>query len=111
MNERLKEIRKRLGLRQIEFAKKIGVTQAYLSMLELGRSPLSKQNIKLICMYFDVSETWLRTGRGPIFMNSSKTPDDEEFIMAYMSLLPENRDFLRNTAKSLLDTQIRLLSR
>jgi transcriptional regulator with XRE-family HTH domain len=111
MNERLKEIRRSLGLRQIEFAEKIGLTQAYLSMLESGKSSLSEQNIKLVCLCFDVSETWLRTGLGPMFTNSPKTPDDEEFIMAYMSLLPENKDFLRTTVKSLLDTQIRLLSR
>jgi transcriptional regulator with XRE-family HTH domain len=111
MNERLKEIRRHLGLKQTEFAEKIGVTQAYLSMLESGRSPLSEQNIKLICLCFDVSETWLRTGAGVMFAGTPETPDDEEFVAAYMSLLPENKDFLRATARSLLDTQIRLLSR
>jgi transcriptional regulator with XRE-family HTH domain len=111
MHERLKELRKAVGLRQVEFAGKIGLTQAYLSMLESGKSPLSEQNIKLICVSFDVSESWLRTGAGPMFTNTPKSSDDEAFIMAYMSLLPENKDFLRTTAKSLLDTQIRLLSK
>lgn len=110
MNERLKELRKNLGLRQIEFAQKIGVTQAYLSMLEAGKSPLSEQQIKLVCLCFGASETWLRTGLGPM-LASSRTPDDEEFLAAYMSLLPETKDFLRATARSLLDTQIRLLAR
>jgi transcriptional regulator with XRE-family HTH domain len=111
MNERLKEIRKAVKLKQIEFAKKIGVTQAYLSMLESGKVRLSAKNIKLICISFGVSESWLKTGFGPMFTETSESLDDEAFITTYMTLLPENRAFLRTTVQSLLDTQISILSK
>lgn len=70
MLERLKRLRKLLGLNQEEFAEKIGIRQSSYSSIEKGRRSLADRYIKSICMAYDVNEQWLRTGEGPIFSNT-----------------------------------------
>ena len=49
MNERIKEIRKSVGLSQKEFGERIGVSDTAISKIEHGERNPSKQTIKLIC--------------------------------------------------------------
>jgi transcriptional regulator with XRE-family HTH domain len=37
-NERIRELREKLGITQIDLAAKVGVTQAAISLIELGKS-------------------------------------------------------------------------
>ena len=50
----LRGVRVRENLSQIEFAKKIGVTQSDLSKMELGKRPIGKIVAKRIAKMFDV---------------------------------------------------------
>ena len=52
MNERIKEIRKSVGLSQKEFGVRIGVSDTAISKIEHGERNPSKQTIKLICKEF-----------------------------------------------------------
>lgn len=64
MNERIKEIRKSLGLSQKDFGDQIGVKQGSVAAYESGaRVPLDAI-ITSICRTFSVNERWLRTGEG-----------------------------------------------
>jgi transcriptional regulator with XRE-family HTH domain len=108
MHNRLKEIRKVMNLKQNEFAEKLGITQASLSNLEHGKAKLTDHHIKIICLSFGVSETWLKIGIGT--MRPEKTQDDELFFSEYLTLFPESKDFLRNILKNLTETQTRLVS-
>jgi len=76
MNERIRLIRKTLKLNQGEFAKRLGMHGTSLSLIELGENALTEKNIKLVCMTFNVSEDWLRTGNGEMFAAS---PYEKEF--------------------------------
>ncbi len=67
MVERVKTIRKELGLTQEEFAKQIGVSRSNIGNIEYGRVALTDRNITLICKTFNVNENWLRNGIEPIF--------------------------------------------
>ncbi len=67
MLERLKQLRKTLKLNQVNFAKQLGITQTSYSAIESGVNPLTNKYIKMICVIFDVSENWLRTGEGSMF--------------------------------------------
>ena len=66
MHERLKAIRKTLGLKQGKFAEQLGIAQTYLSDIEHGRKgfpatllmALDKENVNL---------HWLLTGEGEMF--------------------------------------------
>ena len=105
MNDRIRLIRKALKLTQGELAKHLGMQSSALSMIEKGENALTEKNIKLICMTFNVSEDWLRTGGGEMFAAS---PYEKEFFEIYGGLLPETQDTLLRLAKDLLATQRKL---
>jgi transcriptional regulator with XRE-family HTH domain len=102
VKDRILELRNVLKLNQAEFAKRLGMKATGLSMIEVGSNPLTDKNIKLICMLFNVSETWLRTGSGEMFTAS---PYETEFFEIYKGLLPETQQALLEFSKRLLETQ------
>lgn len=67
MNERIKMVRKALGMNQEEFGDRIKVQRTTICGYETGnRTPLDS-TIASICREFNVNETWLRTGEGSMF--------------------------------------------
>lgn len=77
MGERVKELRKALGLSGEKFGEKIGLKRNSLSQIETGKNNLSEQNILAICREFNVNENWLRYGTGEMFKDMTL---DEEII-------------------------------
>lgn len=75
MEERIKELRKALGLTQLKFAESIGVRQNTVAQYEIGRNPPTDTVITLICREWNVSETWLRTGEGEMFQPRSRNEE------------------------------------
>lgn len=67
MNERIKELRKTLGLTMEEFGSEIGLSKSGISAIENGERNVTEKHIKYICNYFGVREEWLRTGEGEKF--------------------------------------------
>jgi transcriptional regulator with XRE-family HTH domain len=102
MRERLKRIRKELGLNQTEFARRIGLRQTALSMIEVGTTPLTDKNAKLICAVFNVNEQWFRTGMGEMF---GASPYVKERLDIFERLSPDTQDFLMEMARNLLRNQ------
>lgn len=103
MNDRIRAARKALGLSQKEFADQIGLKQNAVSHLEKDGSTITEQNIKAICLRFCVNETWLRTGSGPMFLETEKR--EKEFFSVLDRLSPALQDYLIQTAKLLLEAQ------
>ena len=64
MNERIKLIRRELGLTQTEFAERIGLKQNSIALIESGKRNISDQAVLSICREYGVNEEWLRTGTG-----------------------------------------------
>ena len=64
MKDRIKRIRKDLGMNQTEFGEELGVTLAAYSKYETGKVVPDKSVRMLICTKFNVNETWLETGEG-----------------------------------------------
>lgn len=64
MNERIKEVRKSLGLTQNEFGEKLGVRGNTITNYESNSRKPSNAIISAICREFQINETWLRTGEG-----------------------------------------------
>lgn len=101
MKERIKELRKKLGLNQVEFSKQINVGASTLAMFETGDRIPKDIHVSQICAIFNVNEEWLREGIGEIFLKPSGMTLDEyaksrnltdvefEIIRAYMEL-PED---------------------
>lgn len=93
MNERIKELRKALGLTQQEFADKLGVKRGTVANYELDRNEPSNSVISLICREFDINELWLRTGEGEMFAALSR--DDQITDFAAKLLRNEEDTFKR----------------
>jgi transcriptional regulator with XRE-family HTH domain len=108
MKKRILALRKSLELNQTEFAERLGMKRAALSMVELGKNTLTDKNIKLICMLFNVNEEWLRTGKGEMFNPAAPYPYEKEFFEIYRHLLPETRQALLEFARQLLEIQEKL---
>ena len=106
MNNRIRELRIALCLRQKEFAEKIGLKQNAISYMEKNGATVTEQNIKTICSQFSVSEHWLRTGLGKIFLENEKK--QKEFFEIFDDLSPVLQDYLIKTARDLLAVQLKL---
>ena len=84
INERLKLLRKTLGLNQTEFGKCISLSQSHLTSVEKGERNVTDRTIKIICnqIFNDnliVNEDWLRYGTGEMFLEKD---NDQEFAEA-----------------------------
>jgi hypothetical protein len=49
--------------------------------MESGRTAMSKQNIRLICLTFGVRETWLETGEGDMMDDEALLSDQERQLL------------------------------
>ena len=88
MNERIRLLRKELGLNQSDFGKKIGVKQGTVAGYESGaRTPLDAV-VSSICREFDVNEEWLRTGEGEMFEQMT----EQQKLLKYTGMLLKDKD-------------------
>lgn len=88
MNERIKELRKKLKLTQQEFADALSIKRNTVATYEMGRNEPIDAVIALICKTFNVNEEWLRSGAGDMFL---ELPEEDEEA-AYVSELLEDSD-------------------
>lgn len=103
MNNRIRELRKSLGLSQKKFAEQIGLKQNAISYMEKQDATVTEQNVMAICARFCVSEDWLRTGSGKMFIENDKK--QKEFFDIFDELSPSLQDYLIKAAKDLLEAQ------
>jgi transcriptional regulator with XRE-family HTH domain len=106
MNERITRIRKEKGLNQTDFAKKIGITQASLSLIELGKSKLTEANIRLICLTFGVREAWLREGKGEMLDDEALLSERERRLLElFRRLSPKAQAMIVEYVEKLLSDE------
>ncbi len=82
MNERIKELRKVLGLTLDKFGERLGVKKSALSKIERGENGVSEQMFKSVCREFNVNENWLRTGEGEMFVQRTLDEEITSFIQS-----------------------------
>ena len=99
MNERIKALRKVLGMSQDIFAEKLGLTKNYISLIENGNRNLSEQSVKVLCKEFNVNEEWLRNGTGEMFLPVDRNADIARLTK---QLLDEESDSFKNRLISIL---------
>lgn len=115
IGERIKTLRKALGLSQTDFAARIGTVQNTITGYETGRREPSNQVLTLICREFRVSEDWLRTGEGEMFVPTPSTVVDqlcEEYdldgaarvvLEKFITLPPEEQEVIIGYMCSVVD--------
>lgn len=84
--ERLKTLRKSLGMTQIEFAEIINSSNGHVSDMEKGRKNITESTMDLLELKKNVNIDWLRTGKGEMF---NELPKEDE-VAAYVSDLLED---------------------
>ena len=97
-NERVKEIRKTLGLTLEKFGERIGVTRGSMSNIENGNRNLTKQMTKSICREFGVDYMWLTTGEGEMFIDT-----DDDFIERIDRIMAGEDEARKNLFKFMLE--------
>lgn len=102
MNERLKQIRKKLGYTQAEFSKLLGYTQPAYARLESKATPINDKHVTLICSRFNVSEHWFREGIGEMFNENNSFL---EFQEDFNQLNEESQKFVLDMINTLLTRQ------
>ena len=80
MNERVKELRKALGLTLQKFGDRVGMKRNSLSQVENGTNGVSNQLFSAIVREFNVNEQWLRTGEGEMFATLSTHDQIEKIV-------------------------------
>lgn len=85
LKERIRALRKALGLTQKEFGARIGVKPNTIATYEIGRNAPIDAVLTLICREYGVSEQWLRTGEGEMFQPLDQTGELERMIAALSS--------------------------
>lgn len=93
MNERIKRIRKAVGLTQSEFGERIGVKGNTVTNYETGLRTPSDAVILSICREFNVNEPWLRTGKGEMLLQLDK---DEEFDRLCAEIQMSDDEFIKD---------------
>ena len=112
MNERIKKIRKDLGLNQKDFGEKIKIVRSSVAKIETGENNPSEQTIDLICRVFNVNEKWLRTGEGSVYKEKLSIAEylenitDEDYLIkdiieVYMELDQNSKTALKNIAEKM----------
>lgn len=121
MNTRIKEIREARGLSQADFAEMLNLKRNSISLIEVGKRNPSDRTIIDICNTFNVSEEWLRTGVGEMFITPSSTMeklkqefdlDDFSYNLVYQYLKLDSdqrqtiRDFFYNVVAKSTDKDL-----
>lgn len=99
MGERLKELRSVLGLKQSEFADRLGLNRSSVTNYELGRSTPLNPIQEAIIREFNVNRDWLLEGTGPMFRTLSRDEELQAFCDEILSSTPA--DFRKRLVKAL----------
>lgn len=98
MHTRINEVVKQSGLSKTDFAKRLGVSQPFVSKLCTGDAAPSDRTIQDICREFGVNEVWLRTGEGEPFKERTL----EETIMRFAVQINKGSDDFRKAYVAML---------
>lgn len=97
MQDRIKELRKTLGLSQEDFAKKLGLkSRGKIANIEFGKIEADEDFIKLICKTYKVNYQWITNGLGEMFCD-----DDGDAQAIVDSIMTSENEFAKKTIVSL----------
>ena len=98
MHTRISHVIRNSGLTKTDFAKRLGLSQPFVSKICTGDSNPSDRTITDICREFGVNEVWLRTGEGEPFKERSL----EETIMRFAVQINKGSDDFRKAYVAML---------
>jgi len=102
MNNRVAQLRKHLGMTQEAFGKRIGLTDAMVSMIESGKKVIQNRTVSLICYSLGVNEDWLRYGKGNMLSSKAEAEDERQLLAMFEKLSDEMKRVVLQKVKDLL---------
>lgn len=90
ISTRISQLISVLGIKKKEFAKRLDLSQPFVSELCSGVKKPSKHTIADICKEFNVEERWLRTGEGEMFVQSSRAQLIGDFLGDVLADAPDS---------------------
>lgn len=121
MKERLKQLRKVLGLNQKAFGEPLHLSGNGISNYEQGARPLTDRTIADICRVYNVNEEWLREGNGEMFAAGDSVDSElsrlvaelinsddywlKNCIVKFLKLSPQSKETLKTFINDLADNK------
>lgn len=99
MHQRIALARKERKFTQDDLAEATGLTKNFISLIETGKREPSERTIKDICRILNLSEDWLRYGKGEMFL--PKTMEQELIDFTADLLIGENESFKKRLISAL----------
>lgn len=103
IDERIRAIRKDKGLTMQAFGESIGMSKASISGIESGKNGPSEQTIRLICSVYKVDYSWLKEGKGSMYLDDTDNLVDE--IAIEQNLDPDTTRTLKRLLRLSPDSQ------
>ena len=103
MDERIKALRKKLGLTQQAFADRLKIARGNIAAYEVGKNAPSDAVISLICKEFHVNEVWLRTGEGGEDNMFTKVSEDDRYALNLGKLSKTENQMARNMLNAIAE--------
>jgi transcriptional regulator with XRE-family HTH domain len=103
--ERIKEVRNKFNLSQVEFSERIFLSKSFYGDIEIGKKKLNDRIIFIISKQFNVNEDWIRNGRGEMLADLKPDLKKERLINIYNQLDASLRDCLVEQSDVLLKLQ------
>ena len=96
MPQRLERLFADLGIKQLEFARRIEFTQSYISQILNGsKTNPSPRFLDAVCREFNVNPEWLKTGKGEIYtIPGLPLPSGDAELLTKYHLLPKSEQNL-----------------
>lgn len=114
INERVKWIRKDLGLSQKSFAEEMGLSRDVISNIEYERTDVKENVIKSICKFYRVNYFWITEEKGEPYIG---LPDilmdevieqfgldelDKTIVEEYVKLSCKDREVIKSFIKNIM---------
>lgn len=91
MKSRISYIISHFGFTKTAFAKRLNVSQGFISQLCSGDANPSDRTIADICREFRINEKWLRTGEGEMQIADTQRDKLQNFFSDVLSTAPDER--------------------
>jgi transcriptional regulator with XRE-family HTH domain len=101
INQRIKELREKLGLNQRDFSKLLSLSGGYIAGIEVNLRKANDRLIKLIVSQFGVNEDWLRLGNGEMFTQKKTDEKAVRIVSLFNDLPPHFQDVVIGTIELL----------
>lgn len=104
VSQRIKQVRKYLGLSQAKFAENLCLSGGYVSGLESEKRKTNDRIVRLIGITYGVNEIWLKTGEGQMYDRVANARS-EQAMKLFRELRPEFQEHALQQIDNLLNLQ------